>query len=359
MALNPSPTKHCLLYLPGFDGTLLSPFLQFPELGTSFNVRGLKIPVGDRSSFESLASLVVREILATPGGCFIVGESFGALVALEAAMRLETAGRAEMCLGLTLVNPATAYARSKLAAAAPPVSRLPSLLYIFGLASLLPLFLDGYQLPQLVRILSGQQLPSVIDSPEREAYMGRVAFTLPERFSTMPQATLVWRLEEWLSVGCAAVSDERMKALTCRALVVVGDEDKVLPSLSEASRLKSTMRDCTFFVVQGAGHASTCGSRADLAALMRNRFPELRGQGLRTAMKDEATATATADAAANTATADTAAAADTAAGGAGCDPSTTVGSTTTAAGFELGMIKRPHPTVSPLDYWNPKYMAGG
>jgi len=348
--MSPSPTKPYLLYLPGFDGTLLSPFLQFPELGTSFNVRGLKVPVDDRSSFESLASLVVREILATPGGCFIVGESFGALLALEAAMRLETAGRADLCLGITLVNPATSYARSKLAVAAPPVSRLPSPLYLFGLASLFPLFLDGYQLPQLVRILSGQQLPGVIDSPEREAYMGRVAFTLPERFSTMPQATLAWRLEEWLSAGCAAVSEERIKALSCRAPVVVGDEGKVLPSLSGAPRLKSTMRDCTFFVVQGAGHASTCGSRAGLSALMRNRFSELRGKGLRTAMQDEITANA--NAAADTAAADTATAATETAAAAAV-------SAAAAAGVELGMIKRPHPSVSPLDYWNPKYMAGG
>jgi hypothetical protein len=31
--------KPLLLYLPGFDGTFLSPFLQFPELHTIFDVR--------------------------------------------------------------------------------------------------------------------------------------------------------------------------------------------------------------------------------------------------------------------------------------------------------------------------------
>ena len=168
------------------------------------------------------------------------------------------------------------------------------------------------------QIISGELLPSIIDSPEREAYMGRIACSLYLRLATMPQPTLVWRLEEWLSKGCSTLSDERIKNIICRTLVVVGDEDKVLPSTSEAARLTDLMLNCAVHVVAGAGHSATCGSRTDLAAIMRGRFTELQGAGLRTRMKEEAAA---------------------------------------STGVELGMVRRGHKALSPLQYWNQEYMV--
>ena len=50
--LNISNPKPLLLYLPGFDGTLVAPFLQFPEQGTIFEVRGMEVPMDDRSTFS-------------------------------------------------------------------------------------------------------------------------------------------------------------------------------------------------------------------------------------------------------------------------------------------------------------------
>jgi hypothetical protein len=64
--------------------------------------------------------------------------------------------------------------------------------------------------------------------------------------------------------------------------IIAGEHDLCLPSIGEAERLSSIFTNSHVFVVEGAGHASTCGSRADLAALLRKRFPELTG---RTAMK--------------------------------------------------------------------------
>ena len=61
-----------------------------------------------------------------------------------------------------------------------------------------------------------------------------------------------------------------------RALIVAGELDLCLPSIGEAERLSSLFSNSHVHVVEGAGHASTCGSRVDLAALMRKRFPELK-----------------------------------------------------------------------------------
>ena len=79
------------------------------------------------------------------------------------------------------------------------------------------------------------------------------------------------------------------------------------------------------FVVRGAGHSATCGSRVDLAAVMRATFPELldatsstgtETDSRRTAMQPEATKD---------------------------------------AGTKFGLIPRPYPSLDPATYWDASY----
>ena len=340
--------KPMLLYLPGFDGTLLSPFIQFPEMSTSFDVCGLRIDMEDRSTFDDLSNAVC-DFVRTHGaeeGVYLAGESFGGLLACETALRLQAAGEGSLLRGLTLINPATSYKGSALDQKAPHVADLPGPLYVLGLMSLLPLFLDRWQLPQMLKIVSSEALPSVIDTPAREAYMGRVAFTLGSRLKMMPQATLRWRLEEWLTKGSAAVNEPgRVEEglATCETLVVAAEMDATLPSYAEASRLAALLPRSEAFVVDGAGHTSTCGSRIDLTALLRRRF------FARQPMVDDAGSSA---------------------GVCGADEE--VGENSNTRGkygrismkpeaskgkgtADYGMEKRTYPSVSPMDYWDSKF----
>lgn len=315
--------KPLLLYLPGFDGTFLSPFLQFPELHTIVDVRCLQIGTADRSTFAELKTTVldyIRDELqeetsaveqqqqlifpflnrqpnnknhnATGGTTstmsrpkklssrpmYLVGESFGGILAAEVALSLLEEGVTNL-KGLTLINPATCYDRSRLAAEGPPVADLHPVLYPAGLLKLLPLFADEHSLDQLKLMLQAKALPSVIDNAEREAYLGRVALSLPWVLPVLTQPTLQWRLDEWLATGCThmigRLGDFRSHG-NFRTLIVAGEKDAALPSIAEAERLASIIPNALLHVVEGAGHASTCGSRVDLAALLRQRFKELR-----------------------------------------------------------------------------------
>lgn len=317
--------KPLLLYLPGFDGTFLSPFLQFPELHTIFDVRCMTVAVDDRSTLDDLQADVlqylenectneptllfsaknesnqsknstlrsVRAITARNASeptlpnqqrrrpLFLAGESFGGILASMVSIKLVQEAPSTYCLkGLMLINAATCYDRSKLAIEGPKVSQLHDLTYPFGLISrLLPLFIDKYSMAQLLLILQAKALPSVIDNSCREAYMGRVAFSLPFLLKFMPKETLQWRLSSWLDAGCeqlASVDKPLEKLKNLRTLIIAGENDATLPSIAEAERLASILKNSVIHVVKGAGHASTCGSRVDLAALCRLRFEELR-----------------------------------------------------------------------------------
>lgn len=345
--------KPILLYLPGFDGTYFCPFIQYPELGTEFEVWCMTVGMDDRSTYLELKAAVLDFLTkectntdsdgpsfeksgvpnnrtkldndqgtssAVGGGIFagwfrgnflmkteagpkakgrpvyLAGESFGGILASDIALTLlKKDGRSPSITtsssvgesiginlqGLVLINPATCYDRSQLAAKGPQVASMPNALYIFGLfTQLIPLFTDEYSVDQLLLILQAKVLPSVIDNPVREAYMGRVAFSLPTRLEFMPSSTLSWRLDEWLQAGSTLLRGASFKEYPqFRSLIVVGERDKTLPSIAEAERLATKVMlpsQVQIHVVEGAGHASTCGSRLDLAAVMRKRFPELQ-----------------------------------------------------------------------------------
>ena len=313
--------KPLLLYLPGFDSTFLSPFLQFPELDTIFDVRCMTVPTRDRSTYDELKSTVIEYLESeslvdrsnnatqTKSGLlsrwfgrkevrrpiYLAGESFGGILAVDVALTLLKEKPQLDFQGLCLINAATCFDRSRLAAEGPPVTKYPTWLYPFGLLKLLPMFTDEYSFDQLLLILKGQGLPSVIDDETREAYMGRVAFSLPFVIPYMDQGALEWRLTEWLSYGCNQMLSrlsQWKKFGSFRTLIVAGEKDACLPSIEEAERLASLLPPrTTLHVVEGAGHASTCGARVDLAALFRSAFSELKSRKYRrTSMKEEAAA---------------------------------------------------------------------
>jgi pimeloyl-ACP methyl ester carboxylesterase len=290
--------KPLLLYLPGFDGTFLCPFLQFPELGTIFDVRCMTVSTSDRSSFAQLTECVLQyiqqETMTMRRPIYLMGESFGGLLACNVALQIASDSHqlSDLLKGLALINPATSYDRSRLAREGPPVAQLPWWNYPAGLLQLLPLFTDEHSFQQLLLILTAQALPSVIDNPMREAYMGRVAFSLPLVIPTVTPSTLDWRLHAWLQTGCQYMTT-RLHTLfdvhpNLRTLIVVGERDETLPSSEEAIRLQEILPNPCVRVIPDAGHASTCGSRADLAAYMRSHFPELNQGGGRTEMKEDA-----------------------------------------------------------------------
>ena len=349
-------SKPLLLYVPGFDGTYLSAFFQYPELHSIFEVRCLVSTMEDRSTFDKLKQSILKfiecetrtetdvedkqkrdpvseeeqktDVLSKEKTSFstflsgmmnhqkqdpsattsksvgrpvyLAGESFGGVLACEVALALfeDTTINFQ---GLTLINAATCYDRSRLAAEGPPVTRLPKFLYVFGILKLLPMFLDEVSFPQLLAIVQGNALPSLIDNPTREAYMGRFALALPTMLKFMPQETFQWRLEEWLVTGCQRM-EKTLPLLAAQAtksglktLIVAGENDLTLPSIAEAERLAQLLPNSHVHVVPAVGHANTCGTCLDLAAEMRSHFPELLPQqssseegSRRTAMKEVA-----------------------------------------------------------------------
>ncbi|CAN0015336.1 unnamed protein product, partial [Phaeothamnion confervicola] len=237
-------TKPLLLYLPGLDGSLLTPFAWWPDLALRFELRAMRPGMGCRATFVELKAAVVDQLerataLQSAGttaaaaadaasardaaadaavvsafaecgggrgsGSFIsggrpvllMGESFGGLLAVAIASE-----RPELVDRLVLVNPATSYPASRLARLLPWLCRLPPPLFGAGLALLAALVVD----PALVkRVLSGA-VPKPLRTSVRTRYLVNVLLTLPKQLELFTAKALRWRVEHWLADGAAATA---------------------------------------------------------------------------------------------------------------------------------------------------------
>ena len=101
--------KPLMIVLPGLDGSAVTAWTQYPELGREYELRALRIGADDRSSYASLVDRIAEEVAGARAAgreVVVVGESMGAGVALDCA-RKQPAPSA-----IVLISPATSWDRT-------------------------------------------------------------------------------------------------------------------------------------------------------------------------------------------------------------------------------------------------------
>lgn len=264
--------KPIALYLPGLDGFGISATQQFDDLSRTFELWRMSIKIEDKTSFGNLLNTVCQFVeqasASTDRPIFIIAESFGGLLAPAVALRLEKKykreGTANPLKGLVLVNPATSFDESSWDVLAPALSAigflsentpmpfgLPSPYSIIGgltLSNLIPSS-DQFEriLNTMVNLDSLRQVSGAVDSIQGTLESFRLTGEV------LPPSLLDHRIKNWMIVGSSLVNP-RLSQLELPTLVVVGTDDKLIPSGSEAQRLTKTLRNCEKLEVKGSGH---------------------------------------------------------------------------------------------------------
>ena len=289
-----NPDQPILIYLPGLDGTGISAFThQFDDLASVFEVWRLVITTDDRSEFRTILKNVVdfvEELVANstttngkPREVVLVGESFGGVLASAVALNLQKRASKQQktdnkspLTGLVLVNPATAFHDTNWDTIVPLLASLqylsdrndnsennninstlaqsqeksgPSPYAIAGGMALSYLMPDGDQLSRIGELIFNSLGATGTTNPSLEDVLGLFEI-LEER---LPAETLQHRVNQWLSVGTTIVN-ERLPGLQVPTLVVVGDQDRIMPSDKEVERLMEVIPSCEKLVVRGRGH---------------------------------------------------------------------------------------------------------
>ena len=228
-------SKAPLLYLPGFDGIENYSSESVSKLNVAFDVYRMAITGDDRSSFMEIATIVLKTIESFDQPVVLVGESFGGLLASYIALRAKKGAISK----LVLINPATSFDRTAWPILAPLIASSGAAFPLVGLATMLSTMSDVAQIQRL-----GQKVISTISSP------GSAVNALTNIFETgrtyteqLSSESFNWRISKWFGVG-ASIMTGKYSQITTPTLVLVGKNDKVLPSRSEGQRLLKEMTSC-------------------------------------------------------------------------------------------------------------------
>jgi pimeloyl-ACP methyl ester carboxylesterase len=311
-------TKPRMVYVPGLDGTGFAASAQFERLAVDFELVCLNVPVGDRSSFHELVTVVCEylerdsveetQFDRTNDGetkgkrTYLLGESMGGLIALGVAQR-----RPDLVNDLILVNPASSFDRSPWPAIGPLLPLLPEQMYAGLPYALAPVLFDPPRLLEgaIRAAAAGAGAGAGADALASPAGLAAAAEELARLFpalgqlsSIIPRDTLAHRLNV-LAEGCASVNApgalERLGAFPDpssssgpdppsaksprgdrkpkppRVLAIVSDADALIPSADEGTRLKRRMPRgcCVVETLEGASHAALQEAGVDLVNIMR------------------------------------------------------------------------------------------
>jgi len=269
-------SKPVLLYLPGLDGVGISASRQFDDLSNTFEFWRMTIDKdSDRSSFTELTTAVssfVRKIaMEQDREVILVGESFGGLLAPSVALRVQTMANSSNTKnpikGMVMINPATSFDRTQWSTLGPILASLrhieqeeeeegtsspslPTPYSVVGGIALAFAIPDSTQFRNILNMITATKV-STADELQDVVSSMRDGFGLLA--DNLPAKVVEHRIAQWLPVGCNVVNP-RLHKIDVPTLVIVGEDDKMLPTQEEGERLVKAMKNCTTLSVKGSGH---------------------------------------------------------------------------------------------------------
>lgn len=237
-----------LLFLPGLDGIGNYSASAVSKLNSVFDVWKMATIAEDRSSFMELAAIVIKAVEIFDEPVTLVGESFGGLLAAYVALRAKkgTIGK------LILINPATSFDKTNWNLVAPIIASTGIAFPLIGMSALLATAVD---IAQIQRV--GSKIASTMNTTESAlkvmtSLFGAGKFLL----DLIPAETLNWRIAKWFGAGITVMEGKYSQILT-PTLILVGKNDRLLPSRAEGRRLKKEMTGSPIVEVKefDIGHA--------------------------------------------------------------------------------------------------------
>ena len=210
-----------------------------------------------------LAQVVIDELKKFDRPVILIGESFGGLLACYIASTSKA-----LVAYLVLVNPATSYDRTLWQQLGPLVTGAGPAFPVVGLATL---FATVVQPDQFTRI-GGGILDRIVKAENRSDEANKLLSLAQGFLSLLPPETVEWRLTRWLHNGNRLMA-ARFGLISTPTLLLIGVQDRLLPSDSEGYRLERLLSGAAVEVreFRRGGHALLDDSMDLLAVLRASR----------------------------------------------------------------------------------------
>ncbi|KAJ4888291.1 hypothetical protein Rs2_28039 [Raphanus sativus] len=248
-----------LLFIPGIDGTGLGLIRHHKKLGEIFDVWCLHIPVRDRTPAKELVKLIERTVRSEnyrfPNRpIYLVGESFGACLALDVAAR-----NPDIDLLLVLANPATHVNYFISQPLVGMLNVLPD-----GVPTLLE-EIFGFMQDALTNELAVHQMSGVGGGILKDLF--EVSAHLPTLSRIFPKDTLLWKVE--LLKSAVASANTHIHAVRAETMILLSGRDQWLLNEEDINRYSRTLPKCIVRKLKGNGHFLFFEEGVDLVTIIK------------------------------------------------------------------------------------------
>lgn len=240
------PDQPLFIFLPGMDGTGALLETQLAGLLSLFDIRCLVLPQDTEHGWDDLAVAIAqrieRERVLSPNPnreVYLCGESFGGCLALKVAVHCP-----DSIHRLVLVNPASSFNQRIWTSWAVDIVRaLPVSLYSTACSILMP-FLANL---------------SRVDAAEQKTLL--TAMRSVGYYSAVHRVFLLRDFD---------LTDDDYQQIGQSTLIVASRDDRLLPSLSEASRLAALMPNAKMHPLAQSGHACLLEPEVNLRDILQS-----------------------------------------------------------------------------------------
>ena len=236
-----------LLFLPGLDGIGSYSSESFFNLSRSFEISKVYIEPSDRTNFLDLATTLIKHLEGYKEPPILMGESFGGLLACYVAVFAR-----KLVSKLILVNPATSYDSTNWPILGSLITNSGPIFPIAGLSTLIATSIETYQIESI-----GRKIIDRIKTIDDFVYEANLLYNSSQEMTNiLNPETLQWRLSKWLESGSFLLKG-RYKEIKVPTLILIGSNDRLLPSLSEGRRLEEELVNTEVDLIEfrDKGHA--------------------------------------------------------------------------------------------------------
>ncbi|KAG5192174.1 hypothetical protein JKP88DRAFT_250994 [Tribonema minus] len=233
--------KPTCIFIPGVEFSALSTAQYAPSLRDTLNLAFMCCGHRENTRFEDLREALASYI-GNKRGVVLVGESFGALLALDVAFEKHVRL-------VILLNSATAY----------PISTMPQ-----AIDSLREL--DEIAFRCAIIYMMVQHGPSTKINVDDLHVLTLMLLNL----LLLKKETLVHRADTWIKAGCERVTPKRLRRLDRKVVIVAGEDDELFPSTEEAEALHKMIPNSRVLVVK-SNHLITADA-FDINEVIREEF---------------------------------------------------------------------------------------
>eukprot|EP01041_Mallomonas_annulata_P009671 gene9671-20113_t len=239
-----STSDELLLYLPGIDGIGSYSLNTLSNLSADFDVWQMGASPDDRTSFMDLTNIVMDFINSQNKSTILMGESLGCILTLYITTRSPS-----LISKIILINPATSFDKTIWTDID---TILPFTRPFYPV--LFPAFVMGTVASPGTLISITQSVMNKINSTKD---MIRETKTLIDyaKFLTNPDVVR-WRITKWIKIGNSLLGN-KLSTISKPILILVGNNDRLLPSLQESESLEDTLINSQVEVLsfKNGGHA--------------------------------------------------------------------------------------------------------